>query len=62
MADLIHFFYKMYFLYASRSRKKILADFLGVLPPKKGPKFQAPSPMMSFPEIEWGPLNFWKLL
>ena len=42
--------------------KKNLADFFGVLPPKKGPKFQAPSPMMSFPEIEWGPLNFWKLL
>ena len=44
MAVLIHFFCKMYFLYPSQSCKKNLAAFFGVLPPKKGPKFQAQVP------------------
>ena len=55
MAVLIQFFCKMYFLYTSLSRKKNLADFFGVLLPKKGPKIQASVPVDVFSRNRGGP-------
>ena len=52
---LVQFFCKMYILWVSRSRKKILADFFWVLPPQKRRFFQRGAKMS---EKGAGPL-FW---
>ena len=51
MAVLTHFFCKMYFLYASRSRKKNLTTFLGVLPLQKKVFFQSLGPARVFQKL-----------
>ena len=57
-----HFFCKMYFLYVSRSHKKILVHFLRVFPPENGWLTWPMVLFVVFTEIEDSILNFCKAL